>query len=1801
MITVDWTAPFIVLTGLGQRTNGSVFEHPKQGDKIYQYNPSTLVAYWNASDPQSGIHNFRYQVGTHPFSDDVTKPKFTSKSKLTSNNVDPNHTGKPNILHITTFNRAGVYTFLIAPGITIDTLMPNINLLQFNCTPYALNTTTSLTCHWHGAFDHFSEIVQYEVMLGESEVDGRFYSELLSSDTLKVFMNNFTIPLTSGNLVYTLSVINSVGLTNYAFATLVVDNTPPVSGSVSVLIDQTISSFLRTGKLNSTFSYQNISSATQCKTIITNIRVKWEEFKDSETPMAYYQIGIGEKRGQINIMKYRNVSLVTEHLLTSIDLSPYPVVHVIIRGFNRVGLIQVANSQPIYISLHNPKPSYVYDGNKTHDLQAQTGTSYLEAYWNFYDYCPGVNYTWAIFYVNHTVVQNYTNVTTTDSSNDNLALVHDTRVYVTVHSVSPLGYIRSARSDGITVQVEPLIPGVVYDGPFPGVDFNHQASLTTLLANWNLFGGVNPQRLSEKVIQYEVALGTAARGPDRFDVLPLHSVYLNKSVTLTNLTLLINTQYYVSVRATSATLSIAMVTSNGIEPIKFDGIVQAGTVQIPMFQSVTTFLSITWKGFTSLLPIVSYEYAISTDDKLAQFSCESFENAANPLAKYFNVKPYVRSESSSSVGVSGLQLRGATKYYAYVRVIDDSFQCNCSVSNPVVIDTTPPVIGRFRIGFDVSSLRSDYTQLQISYITTKNTLTVSWVGFYDPESSISNYQITLVERDDCSLSSCDGLTELSTTINNVTTHTFYVLDILPDKFYFVALRAINRAGLTSCSVSQPIKLDLVTPNQAAVKHGSSWKQTPPYQGSKTTMKGILALVREEREAVCMDRMYNHSSPDTDWNTITQSITPTLPVGPNNPTGRTLAYSPSQAQFNTEGAFLEISMTRDIQQDRMLSAAAATEMSVVSINEMSVRIRSAASFQAVTSVLIWEGTDTIIVDYEVLYSPDNSTQSNLTQSVQSSSCHYLPPPNSTAIPNKAFGLQIHPASNSTSAMALLWYRGLSAADTAHVWVTLDFDPSADYHTYNLKLEKITSRTPSTIKQATWSVLLKVDTHFLGSLVDLPQFESSLHFGLLVRNYDGRVEQFTSPFFPPSTTAYFTDITLPVDNSRVCKYGTPFYSEIAPFVKFGVGVGRSYGATDVSEATGEEYQFVPLPCIPCSPDCSEVANSCNSSCDSTVYYIDFEAMGLQLESGCTHPFNQSNTTCTPYSYENTGIPEDQLYLYNLTFVPYVYYMKVRGYTGAGHVTYGYSRGIQIDPTPPNCTSIQHLQRDLRSNDLTNTTVQYSTNSLTVQYVCTDTRSDIYGYEIAYSDNVDDVSALQFNSVGTDSLVNITGLNLNPQLEYYVVVRATNGAGLTTILISDGVRILNKEPDVSRAVLNPLFSTQIATVMQNTSISPSLSSLGLGWTGFYKTEYTQDPVFRNQTLYWKVGTESGSDDVLPTFEVNFLQSYAIRIEGINVIGNSTFFVSNVTNLAKLANKTDYRYTQGDLIMQVEPGRVLYQTLILCAIQPRCLTAGTHSVTFYRSGSDKNLVYTSSGNLLTITKGNVEYLPGSTGPYIPDQIYPTNFKIYFSEDLTLQSGFVYGDLSLTDMMKNYYVITAPTSSPYIPYIVNPSNTLGQVERFLFSRVQSIVGPAFFVSPIGGAEFPSGLKIETNFNLNRIPEGTQPILAAWNPDKQRWVPTRSSCNFTRADSITANTLTTYFCPCEESSKVSIRVLMFNIYLVALGYEYYITIFSLTNNYLSNTTKIFRVRYIAAFVHPYLLLCTHLGVLSLINSAGKII
>ena len=71
---------------------------------------------------------------------------------------------------------------------------------------------------------------------------------------------------------------------------------------------------------------------------------------------------------------------------------------------------------------------------------------------------------------------------------DELNLKDGESYFVIVRATNKLGFTYSLRSDGLTVQLEPLLPGNVRDGDIAGVDLNLQLSVTTLSANWDGFG-----------------------------------------------------------------------------------------------------------------------------------------------------------------------------------------------------------------------------------------------------------------------------------------------------------------------------------------------------------------------------------------------------------------------------------------------------------------------------------------------------------------------------------------------------------------------------------------------------------------------------------------------------------------------------------------------------------------------------------------------------------------------------------------------------------------------------------------------------------------------------------------------------------------------------------------------------------------------------------------------------------------------------------------------------------------------------------------------------------------------------------------------------------------------------------------------------------------------------------------------------------------------------------------------------------------------------------------------------------------
>ena len=77
---------------------------------------------------------------------------------------------------------------------------------------------------------------------------------------------------------------------------------------------------------------------------------------------------------------------------------------------------------------------------------------------------------------------------TTEGEADELNLKDGETYYFIIRAMNKLGHVFSHYSNGITVKLEPLLPGNVRDGDVVGFDLNYQPSTTSLSASWDGFG-----------------------------------------------------------------------------------------------------------------------------------------------------------------------------------------------------------------------------------------------------------------------------------------------------------------------------------------------------------------------------------------------------------------------------------------------------------------------------------------------------------------------------------------------------------------------------------------------------------------------------------------------------------------------------------------------------------------------------------------------------------------------------------------------------------------------------------------------------------------------------------------------------------------------------------------------------------------------------------------------------------------------------------------------------------------------------------------------------------------------------------------------------------------------------------------------------------------------------------------------------------------------------------------------------------------------------------------------------------------
>ena len=214
-----------------------------------------------------------------------------------------------------------------------------------------------------------------------------------------------------------------------------------------------------------------------------------------------------------------------------------------------------------------------------------------------------------------------------------------------------------------------------------------------------------------------------------------------------------------------------------------------------------------------------------------------------------------------------------------------------------------------------------------------------------------------------------------------------------------------------------------------------------------------------------------------------------------------------------------------------------------------------------------------------------------------------------------------------------------------------------------------------------------------------------------------------------------------------------------------------------------QVLLTPCRPCTPGpCSSYG--CSSNCTASApYTIDFTIYNLTLSPG--YHTNQSDASSGDFEFESSNTANTLVSFFTDYFQPVTYFVTVQAITASGQYITASSNGVIIDTSPPEqIAPIDHF--DVSFSTLQPTDFQASNDTISVRWAFRDLQSGVVDYQWAIGTAPYSTDIQPYISVGTAlEAVHSDPLGvLEHNTTYYVSVIATNGAGLSTFVTSDGV---------------------------------------------------------------------------------------------------------------------------------------------------------------------------------------------------------------------------------------------------------------------------------------------------------------------------------------------------------------------------------------------------------------------------------
>ncbi len=386
-------------------------------DGQWSTSSTTLHASWSSSDPESGIADYQYAIGTSPGAQDVAP--FTDAGLATQvTRTDLTLTnGATYYFAVTAVNGAGLTSAVgVSDGIRIDFTPPSTPAVTDDGA-YSSSLTT-LHAIWSSS-DPVSGIADYQYAIGTSP--GAQDVAPFTDAGLATQVTRTNLTLTNGATYYfAVTAVNGAGLKSAVGVSdgIRIDLTPPSTPAVT--------------------------DDGAYSTSLTTLHAIWS-LSDPVSGIADYQYAIGTTPGAQDVVPFTNAGQATQVTRTDLTLTNGATYYFAVTAVNGAGLKSaVGVSDGIRIDVNPPSTPAVTD-----DGSYSTSLTTLHAIWSSSDAESGIaGYQYAIGttpgaqdVVPFTNAGQATQVTRTD-----LSLVNGQNYYFTVLATNGAGSSASPAS-----------------------------------------------------------------------------------------------------------------------------------------------------------------------------------------------------------------------------------------------------------------------------------------------------------------------------------------------------------------------------------------------------------------------------------------------------------------------------------------------------------------------------------------------------------------------------------------------------------------------------------------------------------------------------------------------------------------------------------------------------------------------------------------------------------------------------------------------------------------------------------------------------------------------------------------------------------------------------------------------------------------------------------------------------------------------------------------------------------------------------------------------------------------------------------------------------------------------------------------------------------------------------------------------------------------------------------------------------------------------------------------------------------